>query len=132
MIDHIDHLVLTTTDEMACIRFYVDVLGMTLEHPRPGRKAFRFGSQKIDLQVKGHELELRAHLPVPGALNLCLLANVPLDQVIERLIAMDVPIVEGPVSSARHRTGGLRPSIATAASYPTDGLAPPGRGVVLR
>jgi catechol 2,3-dioxygenase-like lactoylglutathione lyase family enzyme len=98
MIDHIDHLVLTTTDEMACIRFYVDVLGMTLEHPRPGRKAFRFGSQKIDLQVKGHELELRAHLPVPGALNLCLLANVPLDQVIERLIAMDVPIVEGPVS----------------------------------
>jgi len=98
MIDQIDHLVLTTTDETACVRFYVEVLGMTLEQPRPGRKAFRFGSQKIDLQVKGHELELRAHLPVPGALNLCLLANIPLDEVIGRLIAMDIPIEEGPVS----------------------------------
>jgi len=28
MIDHLDHLVLTTTDEAACVRFYVDYLGM--------------------------------------------------------------------------------------------------------
>lgn len=28
MIDHIDHIVLTTSHEAACIRFYTDVLGM--------------------------------------------------------------------------------------------------------
>ncbi|TXD80179.1 VOC family protein, partial [Mitsuaria sp. TWR114] len=31
MIDHLDHLVLTTADEAACIRFYTEVLGMRLE-----------------------------------------------------------------------------------------------------
>ena len=40
MIDHLDHLVLTTTDEAACVRFYVDGLGMTLERFGDGRQAF--------------------------------------------------------------------------------------------
>ena len=31
MISHLDHLVLTTTDEAACVDFYTRVLGMTLE-----------------------------------------------------------------------------------------------------
>ena len=31
MISHLDHLVLTTTDETACVDFYTRVLGMTLE-----------------------------------------------------------------------------------------------------
>ena len=33
MIDHLDHIVLTTTDGTACIDFYTRVLGMTLEPP---------------------------------------------------------------------------------------------------
>ena len=31
MIDHVDHIVLTTQHQEACIRFYTEVLGMTLE-----------------------------------------------------------------------------------------------------
>ena len=31
MIHHLDHLVLTTADEQACIDFYVGLLGMALE-----------------------------------------------------------------------------------------------------
>jgi catechol 2,3-dioxygenase-like lactoylglutathione lyase family enzyme len=31
MIDHLDHLVLTTAAEPECIRFYTEVLGMRLE-----------------------------------------------------------------------------------------------------
>ena len=31
MIDHVDHIVLTTRDLAGCIRFYTEVLGMTLE-----------------------------------------------------------------------------------------------------
>ena len=97
MIDHLDHLVLTTADEAACVRFYVDALGMTLETFGEGRKAFRFGNQKINLHLKGHEFEPKANTPVPGALDLCFIASVPLDEVIRRLHARQIPIIEGPV-----------------------------------
>lgn len=97
MIDHLDHLVLTTANEADCVHFYVDLLGMTLETFGSGRKAFRFGNQKINLHVKGHEFEPKAHTPVPGALDLCFIASIPLDKVISELERKGVPIVEGPV-----------------------------------
>jgi catechol 2,3-dioxygenase-like lactoylglutathione lyase family enzyme len=103
VIDHLDHLVLTTTDEAACVRFYVDGLGMTLERFGDGRQAFRFGNQKINLHVKGHEFEPKAHLPVPGALDLCFIADVPLDEVMARLAARKLAVIEGPVM----RTGAV-------------------------
>jgi catechol 2,3-dioxygenase-like lactoylglutathione lyase family enzyme len=102
LIDHLDHLVLTTTDPARAIDFYTRVLGMQLERfgvseqlPE-GRIAFRFGNQKINLHVKGAEFEPRAHLPVPGALDLCFIASIPLEAVIDRLQAAGVPIEEGP------------------------------------
>lgn len=103
MIDRLDHLVLTTTDEAACLRFYVDGLGMALETFGAGRKALRFGQQKINLHVKGQEFEPKAHLPVPGALDLCFIASRPLDEVIAELQRKGLAIVEGPVM----RTGAV-------------------------
>lgn len=97
MIDHLDHLVLTTADEAACARFYVEVMGMALETFGAGRKAFRFGNQKINVHVKGHEFEPKAQLPTPGSLDLCFIASVPLEDVIARLKDKGVPILEGPV-----------------------------------
>jgi catechol 2,3-dioxygenase-like lactoylglutathione lyase family enzyme len=102
MIDHLDHLVLTTCDEAACIDFYTRVLGMQLESfvggtPPVQRQAFKFGQQKINLHVRGREFEPKAHLPVPGALDLCFIASVPLDEVMARVAQADWPIVEGPV-----------------------------------
>ena len=105
MIDHLDHLVLTTTDVEACIGFYVGVLGMQLETFGQVRRAFRFGQQKINLHVKGHEFEPKAHTPVPGALDLCFIADRPLDEVISLLRDKRVPITEGPVD----RTGATGP-----------------------
>ena len=101
MISSLDHLVLTATNEDATIEFYVDCLGMRLESFGGGRKAFRFGNQKINLHVRGNELEPKAHLPVPGALDLCFLVDRPLDDVITALGQKGVKIVEGPVE----RTG---------------------------
>ena len=100
MISHLDHLVLTTADEAACVDFYTRVLGMALETfvggtPPVARKAFRFGMQKINLHVKGHEFEPKAHLPVPGALDLCFMASIPLAEVITRLAQARWPVVEG-------------------------------------
>ena len=102
MIDRLDHLVLTTADEAACVDFYTRVLGMALETfvggtPPVARQAFRFGAQKINLHVKGSEFEPKAHLPVPGALDLCFLASIPLIEVMARLAQAQWPIVEGPV-----------------------------------
>ncbi len=105
MIDHLDHLVLTTVDEAACLRFYVDVLGMTLERFGEGRKALTFGQQKINVHVKGHEIEPKAHTPVPGALDLCFIASRPLDDVMATLKAKAVAIEQGPVA----RTGAMGP-----------------------
>jgi len=109
MINHLDHLVLTTARREACVDFYTRVLGMQLETfvggtPPVERQAFKFGHQKINLHVQGSEFEPKAHLPVPGALDLCFIAAIPLAQVIERLAAANWPIVEGPVRAlARHR-----------------------------
>lgn len=97
LIDHLGHLVLTSVDPEATEYFYVDVLGMTLETFGEGRKAFRFGNQKINLHVRGKEFEPKAHLPVSGALDLCFMASVPLEQVIARLQEKGWPIIEGPV-----------------------------------
>jgi len=102
VIDHLDHLVLTTSREAACIDFYTRVLGMQLESfvggtPPVERRAFRFGNQKINLHVQGAEFEPKAHLPVPGALDLCFIAGVPLDEAIARLKAHRWPVIEGPV-----------------------------------
>lgn len=102
MIDHLDHLVLTTHNESACVDFYTRVMGMTLESfvggtPAVERKAFKFGHQKINLHIRGKEFEPKAHLPVPGALDLCFIASVPLNEVIAKLDAALWPIVEGPV-----------------------------------
>ena len=102
MIDHLDHLVLTTAHEAACLHFYTEVLGMQLETfvdsaAAVPRQALRFGAQKINVHVKGREFEPKAHTPVPGALDLCFIASVPLDEVIARLQAHGVAILEGPV-----------------------------------
>jgi catechol 2,3-dioxygenase-like lactoylglutathione lyase family enzyme len=108
MIDRIDHIVLTTRDTPACIRFYTEVLGMKLvRFPTPGgeRLAFGFGGQKINLHEWGKEFEPRAHVAVPGSLDLCFIASVPLEQVIRNFAKASIPILEGPVA----RTGARGP-----------------------
>jgi catechol 2,3-dioxygenase-like lactoylglutathione lyase family enzyme len=100
MIDHIDHVVLTTRDLPACLRFYGEVLGMKLEKfqtPTETRTALRFGNQKINLHEWGREFTPRAHVAAPGTLDLCFIASVPLEAVMQKLREANVPIIEGPV-----------------------------------
>jgi len=102
MIDHLDHLVLTTAKEAECVDFYTRVLGMKLEAfiggtPPVERKALKFGAQKINLHIKGKEFKPKANSPTPGSLDLCFLADRPLTEVIARLEKEAWPIIEGPV-----------------------------------
>jgi catechol 2,3-dioxygenase-like lactoylglutathione lyase family enzyme len=101
MIDRVDHIVLTTRDKDACIRFYSEVLGMKLEKfrtPTEERLALKFGAQKINLHEWGREFSPRAHVAVPGSLDLCFIASTSLDEVIQRLKNNNIAILEGPVS----------------------------------
>ena len=101
MIDHVDHIVLTTRDKDACIRFYRDVLGMELvkfRTPTEERLALSFGTQKINLHEWGKEFTPRAHVAVPGSLDLCFIAGVSLEAVMDRLKKNNVAIIEGPVA----------------------------------
>ena len=113
MLSHLDHLVLTTSDETACIDFYTRVMGMSLEvfmggTPPVARKALKFGHQKINLHIKGKEFEPKANQPTPGALDLCFMAELPLGDVISRIQACGWPILEGPVK----RTGATAPILS--------------------
>ncbi|OGA42982.1 MAG: lactoylglutathione lyase [Betaproteobacteria bacterium RIFCSPLOWO2_12_FULL_63_13] len=105
MIDHLDHLVITTANLDMCVDFYSRILGMRLEEFADGRLALKFGKQKFNLHVKGREFEPKASVPTPGALDLCLIAAIPLDRVITKLRSFGVPIIEGPVA----RTGAVCP-----------------------
>ena len=62
-----------------------------------GRRALRFGNQKINLQLLGEELRNRAQV---GSGDLCLITRWPLDQVMAQLASQGVEIVEGPVTKS--------------------------------
>ena len=100
MIDHIDHVVLTTRDLPACLRFYAEILGMKHEKfqtPTETRIALKFGNQKINVHEWGKEFIPRAHVAAPGTLDLCFIASVPLEEVMKKLQQNQVKILEGPV-----------------------------------
>ncbi len=105
MIDRLDHFVMTTGQPEETIRFYTEVLGMTHETFGNGRRALKFGRQKINIHVKGKEHEPKAHAPGTGTLDFCFIASVPLEQVIAKLNQHNVKIIEGPVQ----KTGAMGP-----------------------
>ena len=112
MIDHLDHIVLTTRDLEGCIRFYRDVLGMKLESfrtPAETRQALKYGNQKINLHEWGKEFTPRAHVAAPGTLDLCFIASVPLEEVIAKLKAGGVAV------AGEHLTGVEMAAALTAA-----------------
>ena len=100
-IDSLDHLVLTVADIDVTSDFYAKALGMELVTFGSGRKALKFGAQKINLHQEGREFEPKAHRPTPGSADLCLLTSTPLAEVVSHLAACGVTVIEGPV----RRTG---------------------------
>ena len=102
-IDHLDHLVLTVASIEETCGLYGDVLGMEIETFSGGRKALRFGNQKINLHQIGHEFEPKAKVPTPGSGDLCFIAATILEGVIAHLNRLAIPIEQGPID----RTGAM-------------------------
>ncbi len=96
-IDRIDHIVLTVRDIERTCEFYSSVLGMKAVDFDDGRKALRFGAQKINLHQAGEEFEPKATSPIPGAADLCFVARGPLEDAVSHLMSRGVEILHGPV-----------------------------------
>jgi len=84
-IGNYSHFVLTVRDVQVTCDFYARVLGMTVISFGEGRKALRFGSQKINLHQAGQEFEPKATAPTPGAADFCLITNTLIEDVYAHL-----------------------------------------------
>ncbi len=99
-ITSLDHLVLTVADIGAAVAFYCGVLGCEEITFANGRKAVGFGTQKINLHLKGNEVAPHALMPVCGSADLCFLTEMPLEEVIELLHKNGIEPELGPVLRA--------------------------------
>jgi catechol 2,3-dioxygenase-like lactoylglutathione lyase family enzyme len=118
VLDRLDHVVLTVVDVDKTCEFYARAVGMQIQTFGPGRKALVFGRQKFNLHQLGHEFEPKAKRPIPGAIDLCIIAVTPVDQVIAHLKSVGVAIEEGPVM----RTGAMGPIKSVYFRDPDDNL----------
>ncbi len=107
-IKSIDHIVLTVRDIQATVDFYQATLGMAVETFGGDRVALKFGSQKINLQQHGHEVEPKAESPTPGSGDLCFVTETPLDTAIAQVQNLGVEVIQGPVE----RTGAGGPILS--------------------
>jgi catechol 2,3-dioxygenase-like lactoylglutathione lyase family enzyme len=102
-ISRIDHLVLTVQDISRTCEFYATVLGMEVITFGENRWALKFGQQKLNLHQVGHGFEPKAQRPTVGAIDLCLITDISLDEVMEHLVKSGVAIEAGIVQ----RTGAM-------------------------
>ncbi len=96
-IENIDHLVLTVADIKHSCEFYASILGMEVITFAGNRKALKFGQQKINLHQQGAEFEPKAHHPLPGSADLCLLTTSDMAEILQHLIDHGIEIEQGPV-----------------------------------
>jgi catechol 2,3-dioxygenase-like lactoylglutathione lyase family enzyme len=100
--DRLDHLVLTVSDIGESLRFYERALGFERELFRgpqgQPRFALKFGQQKINLQDRSTETPTKAKQPTLGAGDFCVIAAIPLDDVLAHLRVIGIEIEAGPVA----------------------------------
>jgi len=87
----------------ATCAFYARVLQMQPVTFADGRRALRFGNQKLNLHPASAPLAPHAAHPTPGSADLCFITVTPIAAVIARLQSLGVAIETGPV----RRTGAM-------------------------
>jgi catechol 2,3-dioxygenase-like lactoylglutathione lyase family enzyme len=107
--NRLDHIVLTVNDIGETLRFYERTLGFERELFRgpegQPRFALKFGEQKINLQDRSTDTPTKAKHPTFGAGDFCVIAALPLDEVLAHLHKIGIEIEAGPVA----RRGAMGP-----------------------
>lgn len=97
LVKKFDHKVLTVNSIEKSCKFYHNVLGMKIVTFNNGRKALKFGEQKINLHEKGHEYNPKAAYPTPGSADICLLTDGDIEDVLDELKNKNIQIEQGPI-----------------------------------
>jgi catechol 2,3-dioxygenase-like lactoylglutathione lyase family enzyme len=97
MIVGIDHFVLTVADLGRTLEFYERVLGMRCKLQSELPAALLFGDQKISVHQRDHTFEPKAHHPMPGAGDFCLITAEPIESVAKQVEDHGVAVEVGPV-----------------------------------
>jgi catechol 2,3-dioxygenase-like lactoylglutathione lyase family enzyme len=90
-----DHIVISSTDVDAILKFYQSVLGMAAEEERPNKWALHFGTSKISIQDASSLPDI-ARQTAPGTANFCVYTDTPMDDVVAKLNSHSTDIVAGP------------------------------------
>ena len=102
-IDRFDHLVVTVLDIDVTCEFYARAFGMEVVTFGAGRKALKFGQQKINLHQVGKEFNPKAAHPTRGSADFCMITSVPVEEVMRHFHEKGIAIEEGIVD----RTGAM-------------------------
>ncbi len=106
-IDRMDHIVLTTNDLAASVRFYVTALGLEPDDAN-GRFAYRLGRQKINVHRGKAEFLPAARNPGFGASFFCLATDGEIGAYRDRLAAHGIPLAGGTVFERAGAGGPMR------------------------
>lgn len=107
MICKVDHMVITTGDLAACLAFY-GALGFRAQDVG-GRWELFSGDFKINVHLKGHELEPKAGYVQTGSADFCFETDCPLAECRDTLTQNGIGIELGIVT--RHGVRGEMRSI---------------------
>ena len=97
LISNLDHLVITVHDIEKTCSFYKTVMGFEIISSADGRKAIKFGNQKINLHKAGEELTPCAKYPTPGSADLCFITPTAISDHLHHLKDCGIDIEAGPV-----------------------------------
>jgi catechol 2,3-dioxygenase-like lactoylglutathione lyase family enzyme/ribosome-associated toxin RatA of RatAB toxin-antitoxin module len=96
-LSHLDHIVLTVTDAERTCTFYHNNLGMEIVTFGDGRKALKFGDQKINLHEVEGGFNPRAANPTIGSGDICLVSLTDVMVAADYLKQKGIEIIAGPV-----------------------------------
>jgi catechol 2,3-dioxygenase-like lactoylglutathione lyase family enzyme len=103
----LDHCVIAVSDWERSNAFYREVLGAAIVELGPGRFAYRFGEQQLNVHGPGTDAQPRALDPVrPGNSDLCFVWPGTVDEAISHLEGHGVDVELGPVERSGARDGG--------------------------
>ena len=102
----LDHAVIAVTDWERSNAFYRDVLRAEVVERGAGY-AYRFGAQQLNVHGPGVEADPRAADPVrPGNSDVCFCWHGPIEDAVEHLRSVGVPVELGPVQRHGAQGGG--------------------------
>ena len=98
-----DHLAITVADVERTVRFYRDVLGAEMLHEEAWRTGqlpvamLRIGGNCMNVHRATAPAAPHAAAPTPGAVDLCLRWDAPIEDAMALLERCGVAVIEGPV-----------------------------------